>query len=376
MRILVLTKRQYTGKDLLDDRYGRLFEIPAGLAALGHEVRGVALSYRRRDEGWHGGSSVPGMRWWSENALPWGLLRYARALDGATEGWRPDIVWASSDMLHAILAIRWSRERQVPCVLDLYDNYESFGLSKFPGLAQRFRRACRQASGITAVSRTLATYVESEYALNGKVQVVSNGVRRDFSEVRDKAECRASLQLPGDARLIGTAGSITADRGIADLFEAFLSLCVTDDRLWLVHAGPVDDTPGRYQHPRIINLGVLPFERMPWLFSALDVGVVCNRDSSFGRYCFPLKLQEMLASRIPVVAAAVGDVADLLQRHQDCLYTPGDPLQLAGRITTHLAQRKIGHLPPVSTWQDCALQLESVLDKAHSVSSSPESAPA
>lgn len=40
MRILVLSKRRYTGKDLLDDRYGRLYEIPAGLVARGHAVVG------------------------------------------------------------------------------------------------------------------------------------------------------------------------------------------------------------------------------------------------------------------------------------------------------------------------------------------------
>ena len=51
MRILVLTKRQYMGKDLLDDAYGRFYELPLELAALGHEVRGVCASYRRREEG-------------------------------------------------------------------------------------------------------------------------------------------------------------------------------------------------------------------------------------------------------------------------------------------------------------------------------------
>ena len=44
MRILVLSKRQYTGKDLLDDHYGRIFEIPEELSKKGHAVRGVTLS--------------------------------------------------------------------------------------------------------------------------------------------------------------------------------------------------------------------------------------------------------------------------------------------------------------------------------------------
>ena len=32
MKILVLTKRQYMGKDLLDDRFGRFWEVPLELA--------------------------------------------------------------------------------------------------------------------------------------------------------------------------------------------------------------------------------------------------------------------------------------------------------------------------------------------------------
>jgi hypothetical protein len=52
MKILVLNKRQYMGKDLLDDRFGRFWELPLELARLGHEVRGLALSYRRRPGGY------------------------------------------------------------------------------------------------------------------------------------------------------------------------------------------------------------------------------------------------------------------------------------------------------------------------------------
>ena len=43
MRILVLTKRQYMGKDLLDDRFGRFWELPLELARLRHEATGIRL---------------------------------------------------------------------------------------------------------------------------------------------------------------------------------------------------------------------------------------------------------------------------------------------------------------------------------------------
>ena len=54
MKILVLTKRQYMAKDLIDDHFGRFWELPFELAALGHEDK--QLSARCADPALHGGT--------------------------------------------------------------------------------------------------------------------------------------------------------------------------------------------------------------------------------------------------------------------------------------------------------------------------------
>ncbi len=51
MKILFLCKRQYMQKDVIDDRYARLYELPNQLAYHGNEVMGVCLSYRIRKQG-------------------------------------------------------------------------------------------------------------------------------------------------------------------------------------------------------------------------------------------------------------------------------------------------------------------------------------
>ena len=51
LKILVITKRQYMKKDLLDDRFGRFRELPRELASKGHRVYGICLSYQYKDEG-------------------------------------------------------------------------------------------------------------------------------------------------------------------------------------------------------------------------------------------------------------------------------------------------------------------------------------
>ncbi|MCH6482983.1 glycosyltransferase [Pseudoxanthomonas sp. LH2527] len=363
MRILVLCKRQYTGKDLVDDRFGRLYELPIGLAAQGHDVRVCTLSYRRRTGARAGTFEGAGVTWHSIDAVPAGLLRHGAWLDEATTGWTPDVVWASSDMLQAVLAMRWSKRRGIPWVIDLYDNYESFGLSKMPGLAAAFRNACRQAGALTVVSSTLSDYVRVTYRTACPIEVVVNGIRSDLFHPRDKAQARISLGLPHDARIIGTAGALTADRGISDLFDAFERIAAGDDDLWLVHAGPTDGSFGPRAHPRIVDLGMLPQQRVPALLAALDVGVVCNRDSAFGRYCFPLKLHEMLAMRIPVVAAALGDVSELLEGVPQSLYAPGDVGMLVEMISKQLSAPAISEISS-PTWPDCADRLRRALDRA------------
>jgi len=52
LQILVLTKRQYMHKDLIDDRFGRFREIPLALAQMRHQVKGLCLSYQEKNEGW------------------------------------------------------------------------------------------------------------------------------------------------------------------------------------------------------------------------------------------------------------------------------------------------------------------------------------
>ena len=391
MRVLVLSKRQYTGKDLLDDRYGRLYEIPAGLASRGHAVVGVALSYRRRNEGWYrddtsqypgsvrsadrvadgfaGGTELLsvdqlGVVWLGLNALPWGIWRYPQQLARTAIGFQPDIVWACSDAFHAIIGALFSRATGVPLVIDLYDDFESFAATRLLGVGPAFRAACRRAACLTVVSQTLRDHVVATYGIRGTVTVIGNGIRRDLFHPRDCQQARANLGLPLDARLVGTAGAISADRDIATLFDAFLALADSDPALYLVFAGPRDGTPARYSHPRIIDLGLLPLERVPELLSALDVAVVCNQDSAFGRHCFPLKFHEIIACGTPVVAACVGDIATILAAEPKRLYRPGDTAGLARRIAEQMdTPRPINELV-VPDWDDWSAIVERVLATA------------
>ena len=158
---------------------------------------------------------------------------------------------------------------------------------------------------------------------------------------RDRQECRRKLGLPRDAKLIGTAGGLYADKGVGKLYEAFARIAPGDPAVHLVLAGPADAALPPPTHDRVHYLGSLAHESVAELFCALDVGVIYLRDTPFGRFCFPQKAYEMLACTLPVVAANIGAMGSLFAGAPECLYRADDSADLARQITTQLELRAI-----------------------------------
>ncbi|MEQ8660955.1 MAG: glycosyltransferase, partial [Gammaproteobacteria bacterium] len=130
----------------------------------------------------------------------------------------------------------------------------------------------------------------------------------------------------------------------------------------LVLAGP-PGTPALPRMPGIDYLGLLPHTAVATLFGALDVGVICLRDTPFGRYSFPQKAYEMLAMRIPLVVARVGAMASLFADYPACTYAADNSASLARALLAQLRSPCVPALP-VPTWEEQAAHLEDLLDGA------------
>jgi glycosyltransferase involved in cell wall biosynthesis len=364
LRVLVLTKRQYTARDLLDDRFGRLRELPLELATAGAQVAGVCLSYRPRPEGVvHDERGAGRVAWTSlspRRLLPFGRHSYWATLDRIGQALRPDVVWACSDVPHAVLGVRVARRLGARLVIDLYDNFASFGLARVPGVDAALGRALRAADGVTCVSAPLARHVGDAYGVRAPVAVIENAIPAGQFVPGDRAAARAALGLPAAARLVGTAGALSHGRGIGTLFAAFERLAAEDPTVRLVLAGALERDVVLPASDRVHYLGLLPATDVPRLLTALDVSVVCNRDSAFGRYCFPQKLYESLACRVPVVVARVGAMAELLAATPQVFYTPDDAASLLAALRGQLAAPRVLDLP-VPTWATLAARLGEFL---------------
>jgi glycosyltransferase involved in cell wall biosynthesis len=364
MKILVLTKRQYMGKDLLDDRFGRFWELPLELARRGHEVHGICLSYRKRPEGSVAPSiqCQPGnFKWHSMNLLNgcWpGPRRYFQLAGQTLRDFQPDIIWACSDAFHVIFGHGLAKSSTAKLVIDLYDNFESYLGTRIPGLLAFFKRALRGADAVTSVSRQLANHVADRYQCHAPALVLENAIRADLFFPMERDPCRKQLGLPQEATIIGTAGALHPSRGIDTLYRAFALLSAGDPQLHLALAGARPSRAGIPRGTHIHDFGVLPMERVSTFFNALDVSVICNRDSSFGRFNFTQKAREILACGTAVVAADVGSMKEILGDHRECLFAPSDPASLAAAVHRQL-MKPARIRDKVPSWSDLATQLEA-----------------
>jgi glycosyltransferase involved in cell wall biosynthesis len=364
MRVLILSKRQYMGKDLLDDAYGRFYELPLELARLGHEVRGICASYRSRREG-DSQARREGVEvsWQARNVRPFSPLsihRWVRSVKTAVQAFRPELIWACSDSFHAIVGAHAQRRWGVPCVIDLYDNFESYPASRLPGVRPLFRSAVRRAAGVTCVSGALERYVRRTCRPGGNTSVLENGVTPEFRPL-DRAACRRRFGLPASAAIVGTAGALDASRDIDTLFEAFLRLAERRRDLHLVLAGRIGRSTRIPSHERILYLGQRPVSDIPSVIGAMDLTVICNKRSAFGEYCFPQKLYETLACGVPPLVADTSGVAQALEASPGNRYEPGSAISLAEGIERLLANTAFPAIRAKS-WSEHGVALSTFLE--------------
>ena len=357
LNILILTKRQYMNKDLIDDLFGRFREIPLELGNMGHSVTGVCLSYRNRKDGLFKDGEV---RWHSINA---GKLKFAGLIHFIRKAKKyaasADLIWACSDSFYGIIGHALSRRYRIPFIFDLYDNFEYYLAAKLPIVKQLYRHAIRNSAAVTCVSDSLMTLIKTSYGRKENVYIVGNAIRKDLFRPLDRLYCRDLLRLPLEATLIGTAGALTQNRGIQYLFEAFYRLRISHPDLHLVIAGPRDIVIPKDK--RIHDLGLLPLESVPLAFNALDVAVICVKDDEFGKYCFPQKVVEIMACNVPLVAANVGSLAGIFKNSPEWLYEPEDVAALVRTIESRLSDRRTAY-DLVPAWVDMATVLHSIID--------------
>jgi len=362
MNIIYLCKRQYMGKDVLDDLYGRMYEMPLELSRSGINVSCFSLSYRTK--GYFHENIAAGLEWVSVDlnlSHPGGFFCLISEILKQVEISKPAAIIATSDIIHLAIGRYVSQKTDIPLISDLYDNFESYGMSRLPFMNFIYRNALKGSSVVACVSKPLSEYVIKYCSADCQIEVIENAVDNAVFKPLPRQESRTKLSLPEGATLIGTAGALSENRDIGVLYSAYKIVLAKNPDVHLVLAGRSSDKVPMPEHQNVHYLGELEHRSVAYFYNALDLAIVPLTDSTFGKYCYPQKACEILACKRPLVASSVGVMTDLLIDYPECLFDDGDVEMLAERILNQINDPVVPEIA-IYSWADQSAKMKELIE--------------
>lgn len=359
----------------------RLAALAHGLARAGHDVTvhtgfpnypdgAIKPPYRNRPLQTEQMDGVRVMRSWVYPAPNRGFGRRlanhaslaAAALAAAPLGGRADVLLVETPPLllagAAIAYARAKRARLVLNVADLWpDSAVEMGTLNSPraiAAAQRLeRRAYREAAAIACPTEGIFTTLRARPESAGKAALMRPAVDLDrfASAAADFAGATArtkSAAADGGPLRVLYAGTVGLAHGLGTLLDAAEAAAGGEGaprsngapRLAVTIAGDGANAPAL--RARLSNggpagvqmLGAVPAERIPTLYAESDAAVVMLRDLPIFEGALPTKMLEAMAAGRPVVLAARGEAARLVER-EECgiVVPPENPRALAAALT-------------------------------------------
>ncbi|MCG8557572.1 MAG: glycosyltransferase family 4 protein [Proteobacteria bacterium] len=269
------------------------------------------------------------------------LLRTLRDRLGAAP---PDFIYERASP-YSTTGVMLARELGRPLLLELnaplaveQSIYRKTGLEELAARAEAW--TVRQASAVLAVSTAVRQHATSLGVDPARVHVVPNAVDpAHFRPGPPDPTLRARWDL-GDGPVLGFVGSLRAWHGVRVLAELLARLRPRFSGLRLLVVG---DGPLRHELEQaarelgvvdsVVFTGALPHEQVGALIRCFDVGLAPYPALEHSFYFSPLKLFEYMASGVPVVASAQGQVADIIVPNETgLLHAPGDTLSMASAV--------------------------------------------
>jgi alpha-maltose-1-phosphate synthase len=236
---------------------------------------------------------------------------------------------------------------------------------------RRYREdLCRQAAALLAPILEIVPAFARE-----KTVVVTWGANVEtFRPELRSEDVRSELGIPPEAVAVLFSGSHRPWHGVHLLEDAARRLAGRRD-LFFLFAGGERREPRGY---RGRHLGALPYDRMPAVVAAADVGVAPYDPSrlaqlSLGFYWSPLKIFEYMASGLPTVTIRRAPLTAIVREGEEgLLFTEGDTAALADAIArladdsalrARLGQSARDRVVARYSWAVHCAQIESVLER-------------
>ena len=266
--------------------------------------------------------------------LEGGTPGITRRMVRETLGWQPDVVHAFKPKAYSGLAAEWLwrvHRNSLRLVMDT-DDWEGAGgwndLAPYSPLQKRIfarqeRWGLTHAHAVTVASRTLESLVWSLGVPRNRVAYIPNGPGIPLRAVspEERAATRARLGLDERPTVLVYSRLFEFDTARLVAVLAGAREARPDMAILLVGAGLYETDSDRFREQladaglleATVDVGWTAREELPAVLAAADVGLYLMDDTLLNRTKCPVKLADMLAAGVPVVAEAVGQVAEYVR---------------------------------------------------------------
>ncbi|PCI21441.1 MAG: hypothetical protein COB62_03650 [Piscirickettsiaceae bacterium] len=354
MNILFLCKRRPQNRDLIERPYGRFYNLPKCLSAMGHQVTLFLGSYKDEPPE---DIKMEGMSVFSRRMFP-NIFGFYLEVKELSQILKPDVIVCFSDTWFGIIGASIAKTLGASLVIDAYDNYEAYLPAAKP-LHWLWRWSLNRADALTAAGpQLLEKLTESnDKALKAVIPMTADDLFKPLKMV----SCRERLNLPLNNKLVGYAGSANKSRG-GDVFkEAIKILFAERNDVDLVVSGRLKISM-ELPLNRLHDLGYIQDDLMPIVLNSCDLLITVNKDSAFGQFSYPIKVYEALACKRQILATDTLPARWILKNNEHFLVPFNNARVMAFKIG-ELLDNPIDVEMLNYDWKDAAYKLERVLKR-------------
>ncbi len=299
---------------------------------------------------------------------------------------KPDLLIIRLDA-YRISGIFLSRIFQLPLFIEA-DNacsyewiqFHNIPRSAIPWLLKAEKYLLRQASGVFTQSNVTKNYLTSTHRLNTeKFQVITNGAKPvKQSVLTNRQKWMHELNISETDLIVGFVGSMHHWHGMNEM-EKCISDILADYRhvkfLFVGSGGAqAQSFRERFRHnkERVLYSGTVDHDQVPELIALFSIALAPYPAIPFF-YFSPVKLFEYMAAGKPIVAARIGQIAEIIQHeHTGLLYEPGNIPMMKNHIIRLIENKKLRltlgsnakkEFEQHHTWQHKASELNEFIRK-------------
>lgn len=242
-----------------------------------------------------------------------------------------------------ILYTLYTRDEYLLPLLQKFSKYAVWEAHTLPKNKKHYLKYWQRCKKIIAISQGLKDELVRLGVDENKIIVAPDGVDLKNYELRIKnQELRKKLGLPLDKKIILYTGHFYKWKGVQVLADAAKKL----PEYFFVFIGGGDHKfegfKQKNKRDNILYTGYKKPEEIPYYLKSADVLVLPNslKDAK-SKYTSPLKLFEYMASGVPIIAADLPVIKEILNNENAIFFQPDNLQDLADKIKILLQNKEL-----------------------------------